>query len=86
MIFRSFINIINEGKQNSNCIMNIISLVNKIWNNDDYNYIKSATINSFFKSGITFNMDGSVYLKFSFPDALNEIDLIFNNFINDLNK
>ena len=62
---------------------NIINLVNEIWFNDDY--IKKFTIiNSFFKSSITFNMDGSDDEKFLFPEALNETDSIYDNFVNNL--
>ena len=64
---------------------NIINLVNKIWFNDDY-IKKSIIINSFFKSSIAFNMDGSDDEKFLFQETLNETDSIYDNFVNNLNK
>ena len=64
---------------------NIMNLVNKIWFSDDY-IKKSAIINSFFKSSITFNIDGSDDEKFLFPEEINEIDKIYVNFNNNLNK
>ena len=35
---------------------------------------------------ITFNMDGSDDEKFLFPEALNEADSIYDNFVNNINK
>lgn len=56
----------NDIKQRRQLLLFVIKVINKIWK-DEKIITKENIINSFFKSSITYNMDGSNDKKFEFP-------------------
>ena len=57
----------------------IINLIYKVW--EDINNIKKDTIiNSFFQSSIKFSMSGINEEKFKFPEKIDEVDSIYDNY------
>ena len=56
----------NDIKQRRQLLLFVIKVINKIWK-DEKIITKENIINSFFKSSITYNMDGTNDKKFEFP-------------------
>lgn len=56
----------------------IINIINKIWKDENI-ITKENIINSFYKSTITYKMDGSDDNNYVFPESLNELDSIYDN-------
>lgn len=56
----------------------VINIINKIWK-DENKITKENIVNSFFKSSLTYNMDGTNDEKFEFPSELNNLDSIYDN-------
>ena len=57
----------------------IINIVHNVWKNDNY-IQKNTIINSFLKSGLILKFDGSNAEFFQFPEYLNDIDSIYDNY------
>lgn len=63
----------------------IINLIYKVWE-DNNNIKKDIITNSFFRSSITFSMSGIDDEKFNFPEKIDEVDSIYDNYEFCLNE